>query len=216
MKVDVTTALGAVTREVKNIEKHGKPAKVIVATRVFDTDPADAWDALTSPQRIPRWFLPIEGELKLGGRYQLIGNAGGVIERCDAPRHLAVTWEMRGDVSWVDVRLEPVAGKTRLTLEHTAHVPEEFWGQFGPGAVGVGWDLSLLGLALHLETGASVAPEASKEWTASDNYKEFAEASSRAWRDASIAFGTDPGAAGEAADRTTAFYTGSGGGDAGG
>ena len=40
---------------------------------------------------------------------------------------------------------------TRLTLEHIAHEDEEglkFWDQFGPGAVGVGWDLALLGLAV--------------------------------------------------------------------
>ena len=35
-----------------------------------------------------------------------------------------------------------------LELEHTAVVPEERWDQYGPGAVGVGWDQGLLGLAL--------------------------------------------------------------------
>ena len=29
------------------------------------------------PSGFPRWFLPISGELRLGGRYQLTGNAGG-------------------------------------------------------------------------------------------------------------------------------------------
>ena len=55
--------------------------------------------------RIPRWFLPLSGELRLGGRYQLPGNVGGENLTCDVPRHLAVTWEFGGGVSWVDVRL---------------------------------------------------------------------------------------------------------------
>ncbi|WP_267891244.1 hypothetical protein [Streptomyces dysideae] len=34
-----------------------------------------------------------------------------------------------------------------------AVVPEEFWGSFGPGAVGVGWDFVFLGLGKHLADG---------------------------------------------------------------
>ena len=87
--------------------------------------------------------LPISGDLKLGGRYQLEGNAGGTITRCDPPTHLALTWEYGGQVSWVDVRLSPERQGTRAGLEHAAHMPDEFWAQYGPGAVGVGWDLGL-------------------------------------------------------------------------
>ena len=39
--------------------------------------------------------------------------------------------------------------RARVELEHIAHV-EEHWEQFGPGAVGIGWDLGLVGLAIHL------------------------------------------------------------------
>ena len=49
--------------------------------------------------------MPVSGDLRLGGRFQLQGNAGGGITRCAPPRHLAVTWEFGGQVSWVDVRL---------------------------------------------------------------------------------------------------------------
>jgi uncharacterized protein YndB with AHSA1/START domain len=214
MEFDVARHIGAVTREVASREHEGKPARVVIASRSFPTDIDDAWDALTSAERIPRWFMPIEGDLRLGGRYQLQGNAGGTISECEPPRRLAVTWEFSGQTSWVYVTLtREGADSTRLELEHVALVEDEylkFWDRFGPGAVGVGWDLSILGLAAHLETGESVAPEASKEWTASDNYRDFASQSSSAWREASIAFGTDPEAAREAADRTTAFYSGTG------
>lgn len=207
--IHVAEAVGAITREVRTIEREGKQARVVVATRIYDTDVEDCWDALTSAERIPRWFMPIEGELRLGGRYQLQGNAGGTITTCEPPRHLAVTWEMMGQVSWVAVRLEAVAPeRTRLVLEHTAHVDDAFWDQYGPGAVGVGWDLGLLGLGEHLDTGAAVALEAAQGWATSDEGKGFSTRSSEAWAEASIAAGTEPGQARAAAERTTAFYTG--------
>lgn len=209
-KLQVADALGAVTREVRTVEREGKEARVVMASRIYDTDVDDCWDALTSAERIPRWFLPVEGELKLGGRYQLQGNAGGTIVTCDRPRHLGLTWEMMGQVSWVDVRLEVVAPeRTRLTLEHTAHVEDQFWDQFGPGAVGVGWDMGLLGLGEHLATGEAVALEAAQGWATSEEGKRAHALASEAWGEASIAAGTDPAQAKAAAARTTAFYTGS-------
>ena len=152
MQIDVARVLGLVTRSVRNFEKDGKPASAVTLTRLYDTDVDDFWDALTSKERIPRWFLPVEGDLKLGGRYQLKGNAGGTITACTPPDHFAATWEFGGATSWIDVRLAAERDKARLTLEHTA-VIEDHWNQFGPGAVGIGWDLALAGLSGILRPG---------------------------------------------------------------
>jgi len=201
--------LGAVTHSVRTVDRDGKPATAVIAMRSYDTDVDDLWNALTTADRIPRWFMPIEGELRLGGRYQLQGNAGGTITRCEPPRHLAVTWEFAGETSWVHVTLDAESdARTKLTLEHIAHVPKEFWDQYGPGAVGVGWDLGLLGLALHIDTGASNPPEESAAWMASEDGKGYVRASSDAWREAVIANGADPDWARDAAERTRKFYTG--------
>lgn len=209
MQIDVPRLIGAVTREVEDTERDGKPAVIVRATRTFDSTPDDVWDAITSPERLPRWFLPIEGELKPGGRYQLIGNAGGVIERCEPSQLLAVTWENMGDVSWLEVRLSPAReGKTLLVLEHTAYPPEGFWEKFGPGAVGVGWDLVLLGLGLHLPTGASLEAYQGDEWALSDEGKAYSTAASDEWARAAVTSGTDPEVARARAAQTTAFYTG--------
>jgi len=209
MKIDIAATLGAVVREVASREHEGRMARVIVATRTYDTTVDDLWDALTSAERIPRWFLPISGDLRLGGRYQLQGNAGGEITTCVPPRHLAVTWEYGGDVSWVTVRLaEEKAGHTRIELEHTAHVSDDRWGEYGPGAVGVGWDLAIMGLAQHLQTGMVNDPQAAMAWMGSPEGKEFVRGSSDDWCRASIAAGTDPSAARAAAERTRAAYTG--------
>ena len=66
--------------------------------RTYDAPIDDVWDALTTPERIGRWFLPISGDYRLGGRYQFEGNAGGEILACERPnrlqRHLGLR---RGD-----------------------------------------------------------------------------------------------------------------------
>jgi uncharacterized protein YndB with AHSA1/START domain len=207
--IDVLRYIGAVTREIQGREYEGRPARVISATCAYDTTIGDVWDAITNPERIPRWFLPISGDLRLGGRYQLLGNASGQITACDPPRMLDLTWEFGGQISWVKVRLAELSdGGTSLGLEHIAHVPDDLWNQYGPGAVGVGWDLTMLGLGRHLETGATVDPKQAAEWPATDDGKEFVSRSSDEWCRASIAAGTPEKAALEAAGRTTAFYTG--------
>lgn len=208
MTVNVAHHIGAVIRETGTREKDGRQVRYLIAIRTYDTDAADLWDALTNKERIPRWFLPVSGDLKLGGSYAFEGNASGTITACEPPRRLALTWGMHGDVSWVEIRLHEEKDRTRLELEHVAFVPDEMWKQYGPGAVGVGWDGALLGLALHLASDASVNPESASTWAVSENGKEFSARSSDSWADAWIASGADPTAAREAAARTTAFYTG--------
>jgi len=205
MTIDLMDQIGAVRREVRTGTRDGQDTKILVATRTYDAELTDVWDALTSTERIPRWFLPITGELRRGGRYQLEGNASGDILECEPPHRLAVTWEFGGGVSWVAVRLVAAdPERTTLELEHTAVVPDEFWPVYGPGAAGVGWDLSLLELARHL-CGAVEALDPA--WPTTDEGRVFMGGSSEAWGDASVAAGEDPAAARAAAGRTTEFYT---------
>src|SRR5918994_2392554 len=76
---------------------------VVELRRTYGAPPEDVWDSCTNPERISRWFLPISGDLRLGGRFQLQGNAGGEIKECRQLRRLAVTWEFESDVSLVAV-----------------------------------------------------------------------------------------------------------------
>jgi uncharacterized protein YndB with AHSA1/START domain len=103
------TVFGAELRRIENRAHQGQEAIVAVAVRSYDTTPDDLWEAITTPVRLARWFLPVEGDLRLGGRYQLQGNAGGTITRCDPPEAFDVTWEFGGATSWVAVRLTPDA-----------------------------------------------------------------------------------------------------------
>ncbi len=211
MELDIVSAIGAVTREVETRDRDGRPVRVVRASRTYPTDIDDLWDAITSPERIPRWFLPVSGDLRLGGHYRLEGNASGEITACEPPRRLALTWAAGGgEPSWVTVRLSKHQDGALLELEHVAHVPPEFWDQFGPGAVGVGWDGALYGLLKHLETGLPNDPAAAATWHETEEGRAFYRASSLGWRRAAIAAGEDEAAAHEAARRTFAFYTAGG------
>jgi len=206
--IDVTQEISAVRRVVSGRVLEAGEARVITVSRSYPAELADVWDACTDPVRIQRWFLPVSGELKEGGRYQLEGNAGGTISRCDPPQGFDATWEMGDDISWIELRLADQGnGRTLFQLNHIAHVADDRWSQFGPGAVGVGWESGLIGLYLHLTTKQAVDLAKAVEWSASEEGHRFLTASSDAWYEASVAFGTDPAAARAAADRTTAFYT---------
>ncbi|MHA7133326.1 SRPBCC family protein [Oerskovia turbata] len=180
-------------------------ARVVLLSRTYDAPVEDVWDACTDAERIARWFLPVTGDLRLGGRYQLQGNAGGEVRECEPPRRFLVTWGMsEEDQSTVELRLAPAdGGATELTLEHVAVVPPEFWDRFGPGAVGVGWDLALVGLAAHL-AGVDLGDPAELE--TSPEMRALQTASAQLWRLAHEASGADPAAAEAAAAATTAFY----------
>ena len=179
-------------------------------SRVYRTDVDDLWDAVTNPERLPRFFAPVEGDFRLGGRYQVQGNAGGTIEKCEPPHLFEVTWEFGEGKSWVLVTIEAAgANSAKLTLEHRGEVPDEFWTLYGPGATGVGWDLSFFGLAAYLEKGEE--PGLQGDGMVCDGRGEGVHRRSSArWADVAIAAGVpeDQARASEAA--TAAFFKGEG------
>lgn len=209
MNFDLSSYLGTVTRAVADGEREGVHTKIVTATRRYDTDPDDLWQALTDPERLPRWFAPVTGDLRLGGRYQIKGNAGGTITACTPPKHLGLDWEFAGYISWVTVELAPEDGGTRLRLVHEAQLYAPFWDTYGPGATGVGWELSLLGLARYLAGPPhALDPAEGEAWAASDEGKAMIAGFARAWGEADEAHGETPAQAAKAAESTRRFYTG--------
>jgi uncharacterized protein YndB with AHSA1/START domain len=207
--IDITREIESVQREVGTGRTAAGEGRVVRLRRTYPAAIDDVWDALTNPDRIGRWFLPVSGDFRIGGTYQFEGNAGGRIVACERPHRLAATWVYGdtgnpADVSEVEVRLtEAGDDATTLELEHTAIVPEEMWDQFGPGAVGVGWEGGLLGLELHLRGGSVGDPIA---WQLSEEGRAFNRTSSAAWGEANIAAGSDPDAAARAVTNTNEFY----------
>jgi len=208
--IDVDHQINAVQRNLGARTIDIGEAHVVTVSQAYDTDPADLWDAVTNIERIPRWFLPISGDLQLGGSYQLEGQAGGTILTCDPPKNFTATWEFGGNVSWIDVSVSSDGPeRARLVLEHIMPVvDDEIWRQFGPGAVGMGWDSMLLGLALHLATGEAIDPAFGQQWMGTEDGRRFLTLSGDEWYAVNVAFGTDPTAARAMADRCVKAYLG--------
>jgi uncharacterized protein YndB with AHSA1/START domain len=204
---DPIAAAGLVAREIRTGERDGAATKVLVARRAYRAEQADVWDALTSPVRLPRWFQPVSGDLEVGGRYQFEAQAGGTVERCDAPDLLAVTWEFGGGMSWLEVRLSAGGDGTVLELVHEAPVDEATWRQYGPGAVGIGWDGLLHSLGHYLATTASLDAAEWERWMTGPEGVAYARFLGDAWGAAAVADGDDPEAAKAAVDAVVAFYT---------
>jgi uncharacterized protein YndB with AHSA1/START domain len=209
---DIVNEINAMRREVGDRRLPAGEGHAVVLRREYDAAIEDVWDAITDPDRISRWFLPVTGDLRLGGRYQLKGNAGGEIRRCEPPRLLQVTWIFGEDPSpdldssVVEVRLSSVRdGRTAFELEHAAVTDPDQWGEYGPGAVGVGWDLGLLGLGLHLQGGSIEDPDA---FLRSPEARELMTRSSEAWGRANLAAGATEAEVATTVANTTRFYTG--------
>lgn len=176
--IDIVSQLNAIQRKVEVLppaDGLGERVSVLLS-RSYDAPIGDVWDAVTQPDRIKRWFMPISGDLRVGGTFQLEGNAGGEILACEPPRLLRVTFG--GPTSLVEVRLiAQEDSATMLELEHT--VPIEM-AQSGAGAlyVGPGWDGAVLGLDLFLRGKAIGDPVAAAN---SPQALEFSKQSVHAW-----------------------------------
>jgi len=174
--IDIANHLKAIHREVGKRPVESGEVVAIVLRRSYDAQIEDVWDAVTNPDRMKRWFLPVSGDLRVGGTFQLEGNAGGEILRCEPPRLLKVTFG--GPTSLVELRLTSAAdSSTTLELEHT--VPIEMAGS-GAGAlyVGPGWDGALMALGLFFQGEVSDDPVAAAN---SPQGQEFSRQSVFAW-----------------------------------
>lgn len=171
---DLMQELDAIERAVS------RDTETVTATvsRTYAAHATEVWDALTDPERLPRWFYPVTGDLREGGEYQLVGNAGGRILRCEPPSRLEVTFG--GPDSILDVRLSQEGERTTLALIHT--VPLSI-AQSGAGAlfVGPGWDGAVLGLGMFLRGVAVGDPIAAAN---SADVIEFNRGSIDRWVDA--------------------------------
>ena len=184
MIIDIAKQIGAISREVSRQHTESGETVAVTLQRRYPADQADVWQAITDPDRVRRWFLPLTGDLREGGSFQLEGHAGGDILTCEPPRHLMVTFG--GETSIVDVLLSGDGQQTLLKLTHS--VPIELAGS-GAGAlyVGPGWDGALLGIALYLAGEAVGDPVAAAN---SPEVQDFNVSSIKEWVAAIEASGT--------------------------
>ncbi|MEO7006118.1 MAG: SRPBCC family protein [Terrimesophilobacter sp.] len=186
MNIDIANQINAIDRKVESLSADANTGERIGVSlrRNYDAPIDDVWNAITDPARLKRWFMPVTGELRVGGTFQLEGNAGGEVLACEPPHLLRLTWG--GPTSVVELRLMHAASVTELRLEH--NVPIEM-AQSGAGAlwVGPGWDGALMGLGLFL--GGHPIDDPAKI-AASRQVQQFSQRSVHAWAAAVKASGT--------------------------
>ena len=92
--------------------------------------------------------MPVTGDLRAGGDFQLEGNAGGDILVCEPPSLLRTTFG--GPESVLTLTLRGLGEETELELDHTVPLA---MAQSVAGAlfVGPGWDGALIGLGLYVD-----------------------------------------------------------------
>ncbi|MET7425438.1 SRPBCC family protein [Dactylosporangium sp. NPDC005555] len=181
--IDIVKQINATHREIGSHPVAAGEGRSLLLRRAYDAAIEDVWDACTDRERLGRWLGQVDGDLRLGGTFQLKDNAGGEVLRCEEPRLLKVTWSFGGDmVTEVELRLTPDGDGTVLELEHSspAEVVDELVRAYGPGGtigIGGGWDLALLGLDLFLH-GTGFDPAT---WEAAPEVKDFATRACHAW-----------------------------------
>jgi uncharacterized protein YndB with AHSA1/START domain len=167
-------------------------ARAILLRRRYAAPIGEVWRCCTEPERLGRWFMRPEGDLREGGRFTFEGSAGGEVLRCRPPRLLTISWAY-GDrpVDEVEVRLsEDARGGTVLELEHASVTTEiEVDGRMvdvllnDPGSglwgLGAGWEMGLVALEALVTDEASDRPAVRSNERA--RLRSLADRSSQAW-----------------------------------
>ena len=127
-------------------------ARVAVFRRTYDAPIEDVWDACTDPDRLRRWYVPVTGDLRVGGRFEQAMMGGGEILACDAPRFLRLS--LGGGADEIELRLSEAGdGATLLELQHATTISEhEIGGEMYDAifCMGGGYYPRLFALDLHL------------------------------------------------------------------
>jgi uncharacterized protein YndB with AHSA1/START domain len=89
---DIVREVEAINRAVGSRRVPAGEGRSVVLRRRYDAPIEDVWDACSDPDRLKRWFLPVSGDFRVGGTFQIEGNASGEILRCQPPRLLAISW----------------------------------------------------------------------------------------------------------------------------
>lgn len=130
-------------------------ARSAVFRRVYDAPIEDVWDACTNPERLRRWYAPVEGDLRVGGTVTQAPLGEGRIVRCEPPRLLTVALG-GGDPAPDEIELrlsEGDNGTTVLEFEHATTLDTHeiggrvfdavycMGGGYGPRLVTLDWHL---------------------------------------------------------------------------
>jgi uncharacterized protein YndB with AHSA1/START domain len=122
--------------------------QTVTLVRSYRSPIGEVWNALTSPERIARWYGTIVGPVpRVAGDAFQVDIGGGMVRRavlegCEAPAGLTYTWwSGDDDPGLVQIRLEGIGDETRVSVQHDRLRPHRTI-QYGAG-----WEQNLVALA---------------------------------------------------------------------
>lgn len=123
----------------------------------FSTDIDDLWSAVTDPERLARWIVRVDGDLRLGGmfhaRFTSSWEGPGRVDVCEPPRRLLVTMSPGDeDQTVIEAKLFAEGSQTRLVVEERGLPLEHAYGH------GAGWQAHIEDLGIYL------AGEPARDW----------------------------------------------------
>jgi uncharacterized protein YndB with AHSA1/START domain len=128
----------------------------LVTTIEVPHGPEEVWQALTAPEALARWLAVCRGGLAEVDRDVVLDFEDGEFFLCRPtwvrrPQRLEWVWRWLGigQATWVGWHLEPVDGRTRVTVTEEATNPPWDWQTWNGG----GWPGILEQLAAFLRTG---------------------------------------------------------------
>jgi uncharacterized protein YndB with AHSA1/START domain len=130
-------------------------ARCAVFRRTYDASIEDVWDACTNPERLRRWYAPVEGDLRVGGTFSQGDFGPGKVVRCEAPRLLTIALG-GGEPAPDEIELRLHSGDdgtTLLEFEHATTIDtHEIGGQIFDAVycMGGGYGPRLVTLDRHL------------------------------------------------------------------
>ncbi|MFC7374011.1 SRPBCC domain-containing protein [Brachybacterium sp. GCM10030267] len=169
---------------------------VLTLTTNITRAPAQLWPLLTRPDQLARWFGPVAGDLREGGRFEAPEGAVGRILHVEAPHKISLTWDRGGAEDPLLIRLDPEDdGTTELRVRHTTLIERDEFDRVGPGLAAVDWEIALLALAALTDGWRASClldvPTPTPAWLDSAEGAEHVRAWSVRWAAEAIAAGVD-------------------------
>ncbi|WP_034647932.1 SRPBCC domain-containing protein [Cellulomonas sp. HZM] len=141
---------------------------VVRVEDTFATDVDDLWSAIADVDRLRRWLVDVEGDLRLGGAVSVRFTSGwegtGVVQECDPPHRLRVAMAEADESvdgaagTEIVAVVRAVPGGAHLTIEDRGLPLDEIHFH------GAGWRVHVEDLGVHL---AGRTPEEWRpRWTA--------------------------------------------------
>ncbi len=95
-------------------------------TRIFNFPIDDVWEALTDPELMAEWLMPNDFKAEIAHEFTFRTKPApgfdGIVHckvlKLDIPNEFEITWQGGGADTVLNIKLDDLDGRTRLTLRH--------------------------------------------------------------------------------------------------